>query len=70
VILIGCLKHDTYSVLGEAPAPGGERVLTVELRHRDLTRPTNFYATRGPSNRWYVRTLDIEPLRDICVRKA
>jgi hypothetical protein len=70
VVLIGCLKHDSYRVLGEAPAAGGERVLAVEVKLRDLTRSTNFYAIRGPSERWYVRTFDLESVKDICVRKA
>lgn len=70
VILMGCLKHDTYSVLSEAPAPTGERLLSIELKHKDLTRSTNFYVTRGPADRWYVRSLDLDPLRDICVRRS
>jgi hypothetical protein len=69
-ILMGCLKHDSYRVLSEAPAMVNERMLSVELKHKDLTRSSNFYVTRGPEDRWYVRTLDLEPLRDICVRKT
>ena len=63
------LKHDTYQVLGEAPARNAERVLAVELKYKDLTRPANFMVTRGPSNRWYVRQFDIEALRDICAKR-
>jgi hypothetical protein len=63
------LKHDSYQVLGEAPARNAERVLAVELKFKGLTRPTNFTVTRGPSNRWYVRAFDIEALRDICAKK-
>jgi hypothetical protein len=70
VILIGCLKHDSYRILPDSPAAGGERVIPVELKYRDLTRQTNFHAVSGPAKRWYVRTFDLESLRDICVRKA
>jgi hypothetical protein len=70
VILIGCLKHDSYRVVSDNPAAGGERQLPVELKFKELTRSTNFYITPGPSNRWYVRTFDLESVRDICVRRS
>jgi hypothetical protein len=70
VILIGCLKHDNYRVMPDSPAAGGERVIPVEVRYKELTRSTNFHAVLGPSRRWYVRTFDLESLRDICVRKT
>jgi hypothetical protein len=70
IIMMTCLKHDSYHVLGEAPAPGGERVMAAELKYQDLTRSTNFTATRGPESRWYIRTLELEPLRDLCAKKS
>ena len=70
IILMCYLKHDSYRVLGEAPAKNGERVLAAEVKFRDLTRSTNFTVTRGPNDRWFVRQFDIEALRDICARKA
>jgi hypothetical protein len=70
IIMMTCLKHDSYRVLGEAPAPAGERVMAVEVRFKDLTPSTNFTAVRGPSERWYIRTLELEALREICARKA
>ena len=69
IILFCFLKHDSYRVLGEAPATNGERVMAVELKFKGLTRPTNFTVTRGPPERWYVRQFDIEALRDICAQK-
>jgi hypothetical protein len=69
VIMMGCLKHDSYRVTSEGPAANRERIVGVEVRFKELTRPTNFYTTPGPSNRWFVRTFDLESLRDICVRK-
>lgn len=63
------LKQDSYQILGESPAPGGERVFALEVKFKDLTASTHFNAIRGPSERWYVRTLELEPLRDICAKK-
>jgi len=69
IILLCYLKHDSYRVLSEAPAANGERVLTLENKYQDLTRTANFFATRGPENRWYVREFDPESLRAICARR-
>lgn len=69
VSFLPCLKHDSYQVRSDGPAAGGERMMSVELRFRDLTRSSNFYATPGPANRWFVRQFDQIALRDICVRK-
>jgi hypothetical protein len=70
VIMIGCLKYDTYRITAEGPAANAERVIAVELKYKDLTRSTNFYVTQGPSKRWYVRAFDLDSVRDICVRKS
>jgi hypothetical protein len=70
IIMMTCLKHDSYRVLGEAPAPAGERVMAVEVKFKGLTPSTNFTSVRGPSERWYIRTLELEPLGEICATKA
>ena len=70
VIMMTCLRHDSYRVQGEAPAAGGERVLLVELKFGDLTRSTNFYATLGPEQRWFVRSLDTQALESICLKRT
>lgn len=70
VTIMGCLKHDSYRVQGEAPAAGGERVLTVDLKFQDLTPSTNFTTTRDSSGRWYVKSVDMDPVRQVCARKA
>lgn len=64
-ILIMCyLRHDSYHILSEAPSTDGKRVVAVELKRGHLTRTTNFMEALGPSNRWYVENVDLEPLRD------
>jgi hypothetical protein len=69
IFLMICLKHDSYSVLGETPAVGGERVMAVEVKYQDLTRQSNFTAVQGPSQRWYIRAFEVDPLQMICVRR-
>ena len=68
LIMMCYFKHDRYRVLGEQAAPGGERVMRVELTKGTLSRSTNFYMT-SDGNRWFVRTADLEPLNDICKQK-
>jgi hypothetical protein len=68
VVFMRCLRHETWRVLGESPAAGGERLMSVEIKFRDLTRSTNFYAVMGPEQRWFIRQFDMEPLTSICQR--
>jgi hypothetical protein len=69
IIMMCYLKHDTYRIIGEAPATHGDRSFAVELTFKDLTRSTSLKATRGPSDRWYVLQFDQDALRDICAKK-
>ena len=66
--LIRCFKHDRYRVVSESPAADSERSLQVELVRGTLTRTTNFLTTKGP-DRWYVRSGELEPARDLCTAK-
>ena len=68
LIMMCYFKHDRYRVLGEQPAAGGERVMSVELIKGTLSRTTNFFMTNA-GDRWYVRTADMEPVRDLCKQK-
>ena len=65
LLLMCYFRHDSYRVLGDAPGPEGERVLSVELTKGTLKRTTNFFLTKG-GDRWYVRSAEIEPVRDLC----
>jgi hypothetical protein len=60
------LTHDRFRILSEAPGTDGKRVFRVELQRGTLTRSTNFTSVQGPSDRWYVETADLEPVRDLC----
>ncbi|HEX5973057.1 MAG TPA: hypothetical protein VFY85_14085 [Gemmatimonadaceae bacterium] len=68
IIMMCYLKHDRYRVVSESPAVDNERVLAVELTKGKLSRTAGFnMATDGP--RWYVRSADLEALRDLCAEK-
>lgn len=69
IILMKCLRHDSYSVLGETPAVGGERVFNVELKLGSLTARSDFTATPGPASRWYLRNFDVPKLQLICQKR-
>jgi hypothetical protein len=58
--------HDRFRILGDNPGQGGRRVFRVELTRGTIVRVTNFTAIEGPSERWYVESADIEPVKDLC----
>jgi hypothetical protein len=66
VIMLRCLRHDSYSVLNETQAIGGERIFQVQIKFKSLTAVSDFTTTPGPESRFYVRTLDFEKLQAIC----
>ena len=68
LLLMCYFNHESFKVLSDAPAAGGERVMVVSLTKGTLTRTTNFYLVSG-EDRWFVRSADIEPVRDLCSRK-
>lgn len=68
IIMMCYLRHDRYQVVSESPAVDNERVLGVELTKGKLSRTAAFnMATDG--SRWYVRSADLEALRDLCAEK-
>jgi hypothetical protein len=66
LILICYFKHDKFRVVGEQPAIDNERIMQVELTRGTISRTTNFFLAQG-QDRWYVRSADMEPVRDLCV---
>ena len=64
------LTHDTARLLDDAPGLGHGRVVSVELKQRELTRKTQFNVVPGPHQRWYVESFDIQALSDLCRRDA
>ncbi len=65
LLLMCYFRHDKYRVLNDSPGTDAERVMSVELTKGTLVRTTNFYLVQG-RDRWFVRSADIEPVRDLC----
>jgi hypothetical protein len=72
IIMAKCLRHDSYEIVGDAPAVGGARAMVLNLRLGDISRSADFVVVRGPSQRWYVQDVTgmMERLRDICQRRS
>jgi hypothetical protein len=68
LLLMCYFAHDSFRVLSDAPSAGGERVMSVSLTKGTISRTTNFYLVSG-QERWYVRSADVEPVRDLCAKK-
>jgi hypothetical protein len=68
LLLMCYFSHDSYTVLDDQAVAGGERKLTVRLTKGTLSRTTDFLLASAPE-RWYVRSGNIEPVRDLCSRK-
>ena len=68
IIMMCYLKHDRYRVVSDVPAVNDERLLGVELTKGTLSRTANFNMA-SDGTRWYVRSADLEALRDLCAQK-
>ena len=68
LLLMCYFSHDSYTVLDDQAAAGGERKLTVRLTKGTLSRTTDFLLASAPQ-RWYVRSGNVEPVRDLCSRR-
>jgi hypothetical protein len=66
IVIVRCLTHDSFDLIGDAPGVGGKRVYAVALKRKDLTKTTNFNVVPGPSRRWFVESIDMEPLQQFC----
>lgn len=70
LIMLRCLRHDRYDIIGDAPNPGGARSIVVQITLGDLTRSSKFEVMHDQSSRWFVRQFDMAPLQDICAHRA
>lgn len=65
VIMQCYLAHDSFRILSDSRRSGKD-LYQVSLTKGPLTRETTVTAEQGPSNRWYVSTVKIETLTDMC----
>jgi len=68
LVLMCYFNHDSYKVLDDMLVAGGERRMSVALTRGTLTRTTDFFLVSGP-DRWFVRSANMDPVRDLCSRK-
>ena len=66
LVLACLLTHDQSRIGQQAVAAGARQVFPVELRSGTRTASTRVTAVLGPSDRWFVETVEVEPLRDLC----
>lgn len=67
LIMLRCLKHDRYDVVGDAPSAGGARDMVVNVTYRNAANTTHLTVVPGPDNRWYVQDVDLQSLHSTCV---
>lgn len=60
------LTHDRYEIGADITPKPGEHDYTVEVTRGTQTRETKITVVQGPSERWYVLDVKLEPLQDLC----
>ena len=68
VILQCYFNHDKFRILSDLPGDGGHRIVEAELTKQTIVRTPNFYAIKGPGDRWYVDNMEIAAVQDFCRR--
>jgi hypothetical protein len=66
MLIMQCFfNHDKFRITNEG-MQSGKRVFQFELTRGTRSRQTSAQVVEGPSQRWYVETLDIAAVRDFC----
>ena len=60
------LTHDRFEIGADMTPRPGEHDYTMEVTRGNLTRETKITVVQGPSERWYVLDVKLEPLQDLC----
>jgi hypothetical protein len=70
LIMLCYLKHDTYTVLGDAPSLNRDRVFAVTVKYGTITHTGQFAVTGASDGRFYVLAVDnIQDFQDVCGKK-
>jgi len=71
IIMAGCLQHDRFDIIGDAPGTGGARVLAVQLVKPGRSASVNFETVMSPRDRrWYIKSFDLPKLmQEYCARR-
>lgn len=66
MLIMQCFfNHDKFRITGESNQ-GSKRVFQFELTRGTRSRNTSALTVLGPSERWYIESLDIAAVRDFC----
>ncbi|MES2177314.1 MAG: hypothetical protein V4550_05570 [Gemmatimonadota bacterium] len=68
LVILRCLRHERWRVVAEAPSIDGERVFQIELVRGTQKGVTDFFTAQA-SDRWYVRTVNLDVLKEYCSAK-
>lgn len=69
LIVIQCkLDHEQWAFAADRARliSGGRQDFQVRLRQKQVEATTSFTTIQGPTGRWYVEIVDLDPLRDFC----
>jgi hypothetical protein len=67
IMIMHCyLAHDSATIINDSPGDDGRRVLQVELINNGLKKETPFTTIKGGDDRWFVETVDLNPVKDFC----
>jgi hypothetical protein len=70
LVMMRCLRHDSYEIVGDAPALNGSRAMVVQVNYGEVSVSTDMQVVRGAAGRWYVRDLNLPKLQEICMRRG
>lgn len=66
MLIMQCyFNHDKFRITGENNQ-GSKRIFQFELTRGTRTRNTSASVVEGPSQRWYIESMDIAAVRDFC----
>lgn len=70
MIIMQCFfNHDRFRILSES-AQSGRGMFQFELTRGTRVRQTSARTVLGPSQRWYIESLDIAAVRDFCAEPS
>ncbi len=66
LVLFCLLTHDQSRIGASQMAEAGKQQFPVELQSGIRSASTRLTVVRGPSDRWFVENVEVEPLRELC----
>lgn len=66
IVMISCLNHDKYRILGESTVSSMHRMVEVEIGRGDQVKVTTIHTVLGPRNKWFVEKTNLAQIREFC----